>query len=163
MNICTTRGRRRDAKRICHPIFSDLDADLRAVKWRFDRDGYARGDSRGRVVRAHRVVLGRMLGRTPLTAEICDHLNHDILDNRRENLRCVTWHQNCQNRRTKAKSGYRGAYFNARAGKWQAYVKFNGKSHFCGMFSNPREAGDAARNKRIALGFHGEELAVVQS
>lgn len=148
------------------PTFSEADADLVKLKWRLDRDGYARttinpprvkGRKRVPVTRrAHRIVAERMLGRPLTSRDVVDHVNFDPLDNRRENLRVVTWQQNCQHRKTRNRTGYRGVALHRATGKYQSYVRHNGKRHYCGLFATPREAGAAAAAKRAEFGFLSE-------
>lgn len=57
------------------------------------RDGYALAKIRGREVRMHRYIMDV---RDP--DMIVDHIDHDRLNNTRENLRIVTYLQNANNR-----------------------------------------------------------------
>lgn len=72
-------------------------AELERYRWRPNTAGYAmRSDGRSRVVLMHRQILGLTAG----DRREGDHINHDTLDNRRENLRIVTAHENRIHRRS---------------------------------------------------------------
>jgi hypothetical protein len=137
------------------PIFSPEDADLAALKWRVNKDGYFRHNFKGggfsRTINAHRIVGERMAG-VPLTPkDIIDHKFGDKADNRRENLRVTNHHGNAQNR--KDVTGYRGAVFHRREKKWCAQVRHKGKTYYLGYYYDRGEAAAAARRKREELGF----------
>lgn len=79
-----------------------------------------------------------------------DHINHNGLDNRKENLRLATSSQNAANSRrsvTNRSSKYRGV--NWEAGAWRAKIYLNGKRTHLGRFANSEDAAkaydDAAR------------------
>lgn len=64
-----------------------------------------------------------------------DHINHNGLDNRRNNLRICTPQQNQFNQRKKPKtSRYKGVSWCSRTKKWMAGIQFDGKSIFLGRF-----------------------------
>lgn len=69
-----------------------------------------------------------------------DHINHDLLDNRKNNLRVVTHQQNLFNQQ-KAKnntSGFIGVVkYND---KWRAQIMYNGKVKHLGIYDTPEEA-----------------------
>ena len=76
------------------------DADrLQEYWWHPDAKGYAitgTGMKRGQEnIYMHWLIMGKHSDK----GLIVDHINHDPLDNRRENLRIVTVHQSMQNRR----------------------------------------------------------------
>ena len=54
-----------------------------------------------------------------------DHINHDGLDNRRENLRICTRSENVCNKRPRgdSRSGYKGVYVRPNGGKFEAYIR----------------------------------------
>ena len=70
-----------------------------------------------------------------------DHINHDTLDNRKENLRVVTNSQNQMNQKKhrtyagkKTSSIYKGVYWDKQHKKWRAYIQVNGKLIYLGSF-----------------------------
>ena len=71
-----------------------------------------------------------------------DHINHDTLDNRKENLRCATRSQNlANNRRAKGVTGLRGVTFTNDRSKDQYKTQFQRKC--IGTFSDKFEAARA--------------------
>jgi hypothetical protein len=52
------------------------------------------------------------------------------------------------------RSGYKGATFNKKSGKWQGRIKANGKLYGLGYFQTPQEAHEAYKTAAIKL--HGE-------
>lgn len=157
------RQRRRDAKRICYPGFSDEDRDLEQIRWRLSNQGYALasfhrkwggGDATVYIL-AHKIVQWRMLGRRCIGDEVCDHINRVRTDNRRSNLRTVTKRQNSQNCSATNPTGIRGVTFCKQTKKWVAQVKCGKTRYWYGGFKNPEEAGAAAAKKRNELGFLG--------
>lgn len=85
-----------------------------------------------------------------------DHINHDTLDNRRENLRLCSRAENCRNARKRSDgiSRFKGVSWDAETGKWRARIDFNGKTINIGRFHEETDA--AAAYDRKALELHGE-------
>lgn len=108
------------------------------------------------VIRMHRVILERIVGRPLTSKELCDHINCNPLDNRRSNLRIATNAQNCQNvRRTKQnKSGYKGVYWLNQRNGWIAQIGINNRNHWLGTFATPEAAYEAYC--AAARELHGE-------
>lgn len=84
----------------------------------------------------HQLVMGKKKG-----FEI-DHINGDRLDNRKQNLRFVTHHQNMWNlplsRRNK--SGCRGVWFDQKNDAWQVKICYFRKQIFLGRYKDLNEA-----------------------
>lgn len=76
----------------------------------------------------HQLILGKKEG-----YEI-DHINHDKLDNRKQNLRFVTRSQNMMNNKTK------GYYWCKRDKRWVVNICINYKSIYLGNFKNEQDA-----------------------
>jgi hypothetical protein len=72
--------------------------------------------------------------------EVVDHLNHDTLDNRRENIRCCTIAQNHANRRKQAgtTSQYKGV--ERRRNRWQARIVVQRHRIDLGIYDDEQEA-----------------------
>jgi hypothetical protein len=86
-----------------------------------------------------------------------DHINHNGLDNRRDNLRCATPAQNSCNRRNRNNCGgsrYRGVTRNEYHNKWRAVIRHNGKKEHLGYFADEIEAARAY--DAAAKHYHGE-------
>jgi hypothetical protein len=107
--------------------------------------------SKKKPLNMHRAILSRMVDRDLLRKELCDHINGDGLDNRRENLRLATHAQNSRNRQggnKNSSSKYRGVSLFGRAAKggwankWKAEIVENYKNRYLGYY---RTEEDAAR------------------
>ena len=148
-------------------LISEADSDLAAFSYCVDRYGYAKrtvncrmakGLWRTKNIKLHREVLARIVGREVNSKDICDHINRNRLDNRRENLRVVSLAGNHQNRGPNAggSSSYRGVTWVKKRKKWQSQVGHKGKRYYCGYFGSEHDAAEAAKAKRKELGFLGE-------
>jgi hypothetical protein len=95
----------------------------------------------------HRLIAGAT------SKDIVDHINHNTLDNRRENLRLVCKSKNGQNRReSTSASGYIGVVRqNSRDVTWQAKIMHKGKRYSLGTYADAREAAKAYDRKAIEL------------
>jgi len=90
------------------------------------------------------------------SGEVVDHINHNLLDNRRQNLRICTPSENKRNRvlAKNNSSGYKGVNWSKGANKWRTQISINGKQKHLGLFNNillAAEAYDSAAQK-----YYGE-------
>lgn len=92
-----------------------------------------------------------LLGLEPGDKRQADHINHDTLDHRRENLRIVTSQQNRFNQRDS-----KGYHWDRHAKKFQARIGLNGKQQHLGLYdlaSDARAAYLAAKAKYHQIGL----------
>lgn len=77
--------------------------------------------------------------------QIIDHINRNLLDNRKSNLRIVTPSQAQMHRRKIMgfSSQYKGVYWAKSDEKWRAHIKKNGLSYYLGRFDNEIDAACA--------------------
>ncbi|EGW36505.1 HNH endonuclease [Desulfosporosinus sp. OT] len=80
-----------------------------------------------------------------------DHINHDTLNNTRENLRVVTHIVNMQNlpMRNSNKSGHRGVSWNEERGKWRVTLRLDGKKKYLGRYSDLAQACQIAHQAML--------------
>ena len=85
-----------------------------------------------------------------------DHRHGSTLNNQDSNLRIATNMENCYNqkKRSSNKSGFKGAAFHKKTGKYQATIRANGKLVYLGLHETP-ELAHAAYIK-AAERLHGE-------
>jgi len=76
----------------------------------------------------------------PKAGFVVDHIDQDILNNRRENLRLATQSQSIHNRIRSSKSGYTGVDWSRNNKKWRAKISQNGKQKLLGYFNSAKEA-----------------------
>lgn len=141
-------------------LVSDEDYErLQRYRWSAIHDKvsdnyYARGvrhNEEGELctISMHRAVLMAQPG------VLVDHINHNGLDNQRENLRQATHNQNMQNRRTnfRKKSGLpKGVFYtNTKKNKFAAIVRKDGVPHRAGIFDNAADASAAYESKSKEL------------
>jgi len=99
----------------------------------------------------HRFVLDLADWKT--TKIVVDHINHDTLDNRRDNLRAVENVLNLANRganRTAVYSLYRGVTYDRSRNKWIAQIGHKWGHKFLGRWATEAEAA-IAYNKAATL------------
>lgn len=94
----------------------------------------------------HRLILGLASGN--IDKRKIDHINHNTLDNRRENLRIVTNQQNGQNRKNT-----KGYYWNNNQNKWHVQMRVNGKTNHVGYYHTEEAARLAYLNAREEYGY----------
>lgn len=90
----------------------------------------------------HRLILG--IDKEP--SKQCDHINHNGLDNRRENLRIATSFQNQGNKRKtqlSASSLYKGVSWDTQKKLWVAEIGCNYKHIKIGRFKIEKDAASA--------------------
>ena len=99
--------------------------------------------------------MHRMIMDTP-NELVCDHINHDGLDNRRKNLRNCTRQQNSFNISAMRDSSVplKGVSFNKKTKKYVGRICVDGKSVHLGTFDEAAGAGRAY--DEAAKKWHGE-------
>ena len=101
-------------------------------------------------LRMHRVILKLELDK------ICDHINGNGLDNRKENLRICSHKENIRNRGLNRNntSGYTGVYYQQQNKKWYARIMVDGMFICLGQYVDAKLASIAYR--KAAKKYFGE-------
>ena len=110
---------------------------------------------KGRKYLRSRVVWMIHNGEIPEGFEI-DHIDHDRLNDRIENLRLVTRSENAKNLSMRADntSGVTGVTFCKRDQTWQAKINVKGKTVSLGHFKNEHEAIKARKEAELNHRYH---------
>ena len=100
---------------------------------------YAVRKQNGKSIKMHRWLL-----KAPPEL-VVDHIDHNGLNNRMQNLRLATFTQNCQNQKRTAKktSRYKGVHWHKRQQKYAAAITANKKRKHLGYFETEIEAAKA--------------------
>ncbi len=123
---------------------------LACHKWHAKRvgDSFYAARSEGRtMIFMHREILNAPDGL------VCDHKNHDALDNRRSNLRICTQAENCRNSRPRkgGTSQYKGVSWHNKAHKWRASICYDGVNKHIGYYDYEQDAAIAYDDMAIEL------------
>jgi len=138
-------------------LIDRADVDLvKCYRWallRGPRTGYAVSPAKGwrPLVKMHRLVMGL---KDPKI--LVDHINHNGLDNRRNNLRTAKCIENAYNSRAAVgkSSQFKGVYWHKGLRRWRTRIAFNGVKKYIGTFRNEIEA--AIAYDRAAAELHRE-------
>ena len=108
--------------------------------WRINNKQYVCAKVNKKQILFHRLVMD---GKD----EVVDHINHNKADNRKSNLRVVTYSQNSMNMSLSKSntSGVTGVFWNKRQQKWVAAITVNHKKIWLGAFNVFNEAVKARK------------------
>ena len=121
---------------------------LRQYCWGIkDKSGYARARVEGQTKQFHTMVMPQSS-----RGVYVDHINGNVLDNRKKNLRYATPKQSVRNTgiREDNTSGVKGVSYNKRAKKYEAYIH-DGKKISLGLYDTLDEARQARIKKEKEL------------
>ena len=92
-------------------------------------------------VRSSKGYLHRIITKCP-NNKVVDHINHNTLDNRKENLRPATTFENAQNhsKQRNNTSGIIGVYYRSKDAKWCAQINIHKKRIYLGSFDKKEDA-----------------------
>jgi hypothetical protein len=119
---------------------------VKKYSWVTDKDGYLMAQvGRYGHIRLHRLILGVDEG------QIIDHINHDVTDNRKANLRLCTTSQNAMNKKLPSNntSGHKGVHYCNTRKRWIANIGVMRKSIYLGSFRNKQDAIKAREHAEV--------------
>jgi len=134
--------------------------ELSKFKWyvRKFNGRYCAARSSGKIDGKYSALLmhREILGLKPGDGLVGDHINHNTLDNRRNNLRVCTQTQNLRNRTSRkgSSSKFLGVNWDKTNKKWRAQIKSSGKSVYLGCFDSELKA--AKTYDEAAFEHYGE-------
>jgi hypothetical protein len=117
--------------------------------WYLGSNGYVcrkvRVEGKHRTILMHRLILGLDFG----DPRMGEHEDRNPLNCQRSNL-CIAARGNADNSqnqglRTDNVSGYRGVHWHKPRRRWTAQARFDGKTHYLGLFDTPEEADAAVK------------------
>lgn len=125
-------------------------------KWRthpYEHGIYVNTTFQNKNLFLHRFLLG-----IPPVGKVCDHINRNPLDNRKQNLRFVTFQKNASNFGRRKKEGrssiFKGVHWNKPTKKWIAQLQYKNKNMYFGSFLKEEDAASAYN--KASLQFHGD-------
>ena len=139
-----------------YAIVDDDDyPELIRYRWHLQSRGYAARNSRKGERDKRTLILMHVQIMRPRRGQLCDHVNHNRLDNRRVNLRRCNHSENQYNRKVglNSTSGYKGVGFSKIFGVWRAHIVVRGRTIFGGSFGTAKEA--AVAYNKLAKKHHG--------
>lgn len=107
------------------------------LRWCTSSNGYIVSKKKYNAILLHRYILGLS---DECKEYIADHINHDTTDNRKSNLRIVTYSQNAMNAcaPTNNTSSVRGVSWNGHDRYWEAYISKKWCTPSSWIFQNVR-------------------------
>lgn len=127
-------------------LVDDSDyAWLSSFRWCYSSDGYAvnyyRDDyGRSRKRSMHRLLMAAILKQFVPPELQVDHINHNRIDNQRQNLRLATRSQNQAYKMLQANNstGYKGVIWSKN--RWEVRIRYQGRKLYLGRYDDPIQA-----------------------
>ena len=82
---------------------------------------------------------------------VINHINHNKLDNRAENLEIVTQRTNTNQKHLISTSKYTGVNWDKKSSKWKASIHIKGENKYLGLFINELEASNTYQKALVKL------------
>ena len=128
--------------------YERIEKDFKNLKWTVTKNRnklYAQKMVNGKNIYLHRYIMNCPKGK------YVDHINHNTLDNRKQNLRITNNADNLRNGeiRVNNKTGVKGVYFDKERKKYVARIKVNYKGIFLGRFDTLEEAQKIRKEAEI--------------
>jgi hypothetical protein len=140
--------------------FIDTEDTYRVAqyRWGLNKDGYLQSSIKSKKIPLHRFLLNLEVG----DSKIVDHIDRNIHNNRKSNLRLCSQTQNHGNSSLSKRntSGYKGVCWNKYHKKWQAQIRKDYKEIYLGLFDLVEDAAMAYND--AAITYFGE-FAVLNS
>jgi hypothetical protein len=135
-------------------LIDDCDFEL-VSKYKWQANVHNHVVYAGTDVNRTRILMHRLILQAP-KGILVDHIDHNGLNNTRDNLRLATRSQNGYNARLSKgnTSGVKGVYWCNYYHKWCALIHTKEKRYHVGYFATLEEAAEATRIKRLEL--HGK-------
>lgn len=133
-------------------IVDDEDFEfLNEFKWTYNI-GYACTHKKGQknYIYMHRLIMNAKKG------FVVDHINHNSIDNRKENLRVCTHKDNIRNSKStkNSTSKYLGVSWANRERRWRSVITVDSKQKYLGVYKT-EEAASLAYNE-ASIKYFGE-------
>ena len=141
-------------------IIDNIDIDLKEFNWvsrcaSKSIYAYRHISTPNHRVHMHRYIMERILNRSLRKGEHVDHIDHNGLNNCRNNLRLANSKENSYNRRKCIHSSiYKGVSWNKRDSNWRVRIRIDGKLLSLGGYKNERDAAKAYND--VAIKYFGE-------
>ena len=119
---------------------------LNKYHWNISKNGYAAGhvgeNKNKKYLYMHRVIMG-----VTAYSELVDHINHNKIDNQKQNLRVCDKSKNGMNQKLSAKntSSVTGVHWDKTNLKWRAQIMIHQKTIPLGRFVNFDDAVNARK------------------
>lgn len=128
------------------PFYVDIE-DYELIKnyrWHQNSQGYIQTSKNNKQIKLHNLIMNNTPNKK---SSLVDHINHDICDNRKINLRIVTASKNIMNTHIHKNntSGVRGVVWHIRDEVWEAYISYQKKRIFLGRYHNFDDAVKARK------------------